>query len=97
MRSVMGFALRAELIEKNPLALVKNLKVDKPEIHPLSMEEVMRFLNCVLPFYKEFFVVAFLTGMRFGEMSVLKWRNVDFRLGVIKIKGNPRQRRGRQA
>ena len=86
MRSLFAFALKAELIDKNPMALVENLKVDKPDIHPLSMDEVHRFLDAVLPYYKEFFTVAFYTGMRFGEMSVLKWNNVDFNLGVIKVK-----------
>ncbi len=66
--------------------LVENLKVSKPDIFPLSMEEVKRFLECVLPLYRNFFVVAFFTGMRFGEMSALKWKNVDFRLNVIKVR-----------
>ena len=86
MRSIMGFALRAELIEKNPLMLVKNLKTDKPDIYPLSMEEVHRFLDNVLPYYKDFFTVAFFTGMRFGEMSALKWQNIDFNLCIIKVR-----------
>jgi len=36
--------------------------------------------------YRNFFVVAFFSGMRFGEMSVLKWKNDDFKLGVIKVR-----------
>jgi len=40
----------------------------------------------VSPRYKNFFIVAFFTGMRFGEMSALKWKNVDFKLGVIKVR-----------
>ncbi len=86
MRSVMEFAHRADLIDKNPLTLVKNLKTDKPDIYPLSMEKVNRFLSGVLPYYKGFFTVAFFTGMRFGEMSALKWQNVDFKLCVIKVR-----------
>jgi hypothetical protein len=31
------------------------------------MDEINKFLGCVLPFYREFFVVAFFTGMRAGE------------------------------
>ena len=59
--------------------LVSNLKVDKPDIHPLSMDEVHLFLDAVLPYYRDFFIVAFFTGMRFGKMSALKWEAVDFR------------------
>jgi len=86
MRSLMKFALRAGLIDKNPMDMVENLSVSKPEIHPMSIDEVHQFLNVVKPQYKNFFTVAFYTGMRFGEMSGLKWKNVDFRLGVIKVR-----------
>jgi len=86
MRSLMKFALRAGLIDKNPMDLVENLSVSKPEFYPLSIDEVHRFLDVVKAEYKNFFQVAFYTGMRFGEMAVLKWKNVDFRLGVIKVR-----------
>ena len=86
MRSLLKFALKAGLIDKNPMDLVENLKVGKPDIYPMSMEEVNLFLENVSSRYRNFFVVAFFTGMRFGEMSVLKWKNVDFKLGVIKVR-----------
>lgn len=86
MRSVMSFAWKSELIEANPMAKVENLKTEKPDIAPLSMEDVKLFLKVVSPFYKDFFIIAFYTGMRFGEMAALKWKNVRFDLGVIQIK-----------
>jgi integrase len=86
MRSLMKFALKAGLIDKNPMDLIENLSVSKPEFHPLSIDEVHWFLDVVKAEYKNFFQGAFYTGMRFGEMAVLKWKNVDFRLGVIKVR-----------
>ena len=86
MRAMMRFAFKAGLIENNPMALVENLKVDKPDIHPLSIDEVHRFLDAVLPFYKDFFIVAFFAGMRFGEMAALKWKHVDFHRRVLTIR-----------
>ena len=86
MRSLMKFAFRAELIDKNPMDLVENLSVSKPEIYPMSVEKVHRFLDVVNPQYKNFFIVAFYSGMRFGEMAVLKWKNIDFKLCVIKVR-----------
>jgi integrase len=83
---VFKFAQLAGIIEKNPMDLIKSPKARKPEINPLSMEEVNLFLEHVHPDYKDFFTVAFFTGMRFGEMSALKWRNVDFAHGVIKVR-----------
>jgi integrase len=78
MRSLFQYAIDAEYIDKNPFSRVRNQKVVKPEIHPLSMDEVQTFLNFVPPRYKNFFVVAFFTGMRFGEMAALDWKHVDF-------------------
>ena len=85
MRALMKFAFKDGLIEKNPMALVENLKVVRPSINPLSMDEVHKFLAAVRPFYKPFFIIAFFTGMRFGEMAGLKWKNVDYKLGVVKV------------
>ena len=85
MRALMKFAFKDGLIEKNPMALVENLKVVRPSINPLSMDEVHKFLAAVRLFYKPFFIVAFFTGMRFGEMAGLKWKNVDFKLGVVRV------------
>ena len=86
MRSVFKMAYMDEIIDKNPMARIRNLKIDKPDICPLSMEEVRLFLDNVSLRFKDFFTVAFFTGMRFGEMACLKWHNVDFRLGVIKVR-----------
>ena len=78
-------AHKAGLVDQNIMTMVENRKIEKPQIKPLSMEDVDLFLNCVSPFYKPFFVVAFFTGMRAGEMSALKWDNVDFERRLIKI------------
>jgi len=86
MREVFKFALLAEYIDKNPMSLIGSPKVTKPDIHPLSMEEINLFLDNVPVRYHNFFVVAFFSGMRFGEMAALKWKNVDFKLGIIKVR-----------
>jgi integrase len=86
MREVFNFAYRSGFIEKDPMRLVESPKVSKPDIQPLSMEEINLFLEKVSTRYKNFFIAAFFTGMRFGEMSALKWKNVDFKLGVIKVR-----------
>ncbi|MBF0527728.1 MAG: tyrosine-type recombinase/integrase [Deltaproteobacteria bacterium] len=86
LRSLFKFAVLGGIIDKNPMDLVGSLKVEKADIHPLSMDEVGQFLDHVREEYRDFFIVAFFTGMRFGEMAALKWANVDFTLGVIKVR-----------
>ncbi len=86
VRSVFKMAFLSDIIDKNPMDKIKNLKIRKPDIHPLSMDEIRLLLEKVCPWYRNFFVVAFFAGMRFGEMSGLKWENVDFRMGIIKVR-----------
>jgi len=85
MRGVFKLAHKSGIVERNIMSMVENRKVEKPQIHPLSMEEVDSLLECVLPFYKPFFVVALFTGMRAGEMAGLKWNNVFFDRKSIKV------------
>jgi integrase len=86
MREVFKFAQLCEVIDKNPMTLIPSPKVEKPDIHPLSMDEINLFLDKISPRYTDFFIVAFFTGMRFGEMAALKWKNVDFKLEIIKVR-----------
>ena len=85
MRGVFKLAYKSGFSDKNVMTMVENRKVAKPQINPLSIEEVDRFLVCVNPFWKPFFTVAFFTGMRAGEMSALKWVHVDFERRLIRV------------
>ena len=86
MRSVLKMAFLNGDIDQNPMDRIKNVKVTKPDIYPLSMEEVKLVLEHVSPRFRNFFIVAFFTGMRFGEMAALKWKHVDFKHGVIRVR-----------
>ena len=86
MRNVFKIALREGYIQQNPVNLLDPIQIEKPEIDPLSFDEVQLIIQNVNPHYANFFNVAFFTGMRFSELAALKWKNVDFRLGVIKVR-----------
>ncbi len=86
MRSVLKMAFLSGMINQNPMDRIRNLKTVKPDIKPMSMEEVRLFLAQVSERYRNFFTAAFFTGMRFGEMAALKWRNVDFQMRLIKVR-----------
>ena len=85
LRGVFKLAFKSGLIKQNIMSMVENRKIERPQIKPLSMDEVQRFLASVSPFYRPFFQVAFFTGMRAGEMAALKWNNVDFERRIIKV------------
>lgn len=85
IRSIFEYAKDKGYIEKNIMMDVKNLSIEKNDIYPLCLEEVFLFLKNVHRSYRDFFIVAFYTGMRFGEMAGLLWKNVDFKLSRIKV------------
>jgi len=85
LRGVFKLAFKSGLIENNVVATIENRTITRPQIKPLSFEEVPRFLENVDPWYGPFFEVAFFTGMRGGEMAALKWENTDLEEKKIRI------------
>jgi len=57
---------------------IKRLKETKPLIEPFDREEIERIIKAIHDPYKEYFTVAFETGMRPSEEIALKWSQVDF-------------------
>jgi integrase len=85
MRSVFTMAFKEGIIRDNVMARVDNLRIEEPTINPLSMDEVIRVLECVHPHYKNCLTIVFFTGLRFGEMAALKWKNVHLDRKTAKI------------
>ncbi len=80
------------------------------EIRFLTLEEVDLLLAHVLPgLYadsdRELLLTAIMTGMRKGELVALRWRDVDWAAGRIRVRRNfarnemttPKSRRGRRS
>lgn len=74
-------------LEINPWKkkLFGKLKGIVKEIQPLSFEEVSKFLVACSEHYREYFVIAFYTGMRPSEQIALKWHRVDFDRGYFRV------------
>jgi len=80
-------ALYDEVIEKNPVRLVRLPKYDKPIIKPFNSDEVKLIMdNTVDNNYKYYLAIAFYTGMRSGEIIGLKKEDIDFQNKTIKVK-----------
>lgn len=85
IRSLFRLAKKKKVIRDNIMEDVKNLKREATDISPLSPSEVSLFLEHTPIHYKPFFTVLFFTGMRFGEIAALKWKNVELERNVIRI------------
>lgn len=78
-------ALNDEIIDKNPLSNIKSPNTTPKKIIPFSLQEVSNILSKASGQYKNFYALAFFTGMRSGEMIGLKWDDVDFEHNEINI------------
>ena len=96
----LSYALDAELIPVNPVAgLAKSLRIEKDKrehLDPLTWGEVGLFLETVAEHFGEyypFFLCAFRTGMRLGELLALQWGDIDWNGRFIQVQCSYREGR----
>lgn len=89
----MSYALDEELIPANPLIGITKrfqLKVKEHDsVGPLNRQEVILFLDkCreIFPEYYPFFLCAFRTGMRLGELLGLRWGDIDWNGRFVEVR-----------
>ena len=93
----MAYALDEDIITANPITgLTKRLqlKADKEPVEPMTREETKHFLESCLemfpesefPTYHPFFLCAFRTGMRLGELLGLRLGDIDWHGRFIEVK-----------
>lgn len=90
---------KEEVIDKNPAAAIKQLKVDEDTFEPLTEDEIDRLLK--VPDVREYaqfrdLVSMFLmldTGIRCGEMFDLEMKDVDFKSRCIVLPGGKTKNR----
>jgi len=88
----MGYAVDEEIIEVNPVSgILKRLKLERDKritVEPLTQDEVDIILNTCEAYFKEvypFFLCAFRTGMRLGELLGLQWNDIDWHGKFIRV------------
>jgi integrase len=85
---IFSLAFDIGIVETNPCARVRKLRIDNQRSRYLSADEESRLLAQLTgkrSHLKPFVSVALGTGMRRGELSALQWKRVDFTRGVILV------------
>ena len=85
LKTLLKHAYRKRCMSTNLVEFIEMLPVDKPLKSPLSIEDVNAFLTHVDPHFKDYFQVAFFTGLRPSEQIALKHDNIDFARGKITV------------
>lgn len=87
---VLSLAQRRGLIVENPLKrlqpeeLPKGVAKDPPRV--LSREEIARLLARAPERYRPIIGIAALAGLRQAEVLGLRWLELDFKAGVLKVR-----------
>ncbi|MGW3993909.1 tyrosine-type recombinase/integrase [Amycolatopsis sp. NPDC004772] len=87
LSSALTYALRQEIIFRNVARLVEMPRYKPKEADHWSADELSRFLEAAKsdPLYPAFVLLA-LYGLRRGEVLGIRWRDVDFDHGVLRIR-----------
>ncbi|MDD4979380.1 MAG: site-specific integrase [Gallionella sp.] len=71
---------------RTPFQNIKQLKVNKTDANPFTLEEVQTILEKIRPDFRNYYTVRFFTGLRTGEVDGLKWKYVDFNRRLILVR-----------
>jgi integrase len=89
----MSQAVDEELIAVNPVTgLVKRMNLERDKrtrIDPFTSEEVEQLLSTCAKSYAQyypFWLCAFRTGMRLGELLALKWEDIDWNGKFLEVR-----------
>lgn len=89
IRQVYEAAIDDEILDKSPLANIRNLKHQGPLPDPFDPEEMEIILAGLAARHDErvwcWFAFAFFTGVRPSEQIAVRWSDVDWRLKTIRI------------
>lgn len=97
-RAVLSVALAAAvdkgLLTINPVAATKRIRVDRTPIDPLGEADVQRLLSASAGTYMHARLLIALCGLRQGEALGLRWRDIDFTTGQLRISNQLQKIRG---
>ena len=70
---------------QNPMSQVKLFKENNKRVRFLEKNEIVKLLSSCDKHLRPIVIVALNTGMRKAEILGLKWRDIDFRRGIIHL------------
>ena len=86
LHKAFSVALKQGYIQTNPCGGAELPKAEHHEIHPLTDEEIPRFLEAIEDNpMRNAFALCLFAGLREGECLGLSWGQVDFQRGRITV------------
>ena len=87
LSAALTYAVRQELLSRNVARLVELPEYRPAEGRHWTIDETIRFLEVARPdpLYPAFLLLS-LYGLRRGEVLGIRWKDVDFEQGVLRIR-----------
>ncbi|MET7499509.1 tyrosine-type recombinase/integrase [Streptomyces microflavus] len=87
IRAALNEAVRRGHLTRNPARIAKAPRLEEDEVEPYSVEEVQRLLaEAGKHRNASRWVIALALGLRQGEVLGMQWTDIDFELGVIRVR-----------
>lgn len=87
IHAVLRRAVRWGVLARNVATLVDVPRVVRPEVQPLTPDEIATFLQAVSGDRVEaLYLLAVSTGLRQGELLALRWEDVDLEAGILHVR-----------
>jgi len=84
----LKYAVRIQLLNRNPADSVNTPRVKKKPITTLSIDQATTLLTTFKQTHPRLYwpvLLALVTGMRRGEILALRWKNVDFEKRTVRV------------
>ncbi len=87
LSAAYSYLVKQDWVPENPVHKSDEIEYDKKEINPLKLSEVQAILNHVKgTYWHARWVIACFYGLRQGEALGLRWANIDFETGELKVR-----------
>ncbi|MBF0427233.1 MAG: site-specific integrase [Magnetococcales bacterium] len=86
LRGMLKDAFADGIIDKDPMARIKNLPVVRDDPDPFSPEEQAAILMDLRPQAHNLIQFAFWTGLRTGELIALEWGDIDWQRQEVVVR-----------